>query len=163
MRPLLIGQAPSRSRARLAPLSGQSGRRLARYCDVNLAGFLHMFERRNLLTDWPGKAPGGGDLFPVLDGRRAADAMREAVSERVVVLLGAGVARAFRLHHLPILTWSKFHKDSLGAVAVCPHPSGRSRWWNDPANREAAIAFWRELAGRQPRTPWPNAVRTSAP
>jgi len=129
--------------------------------------FLQLFERRNLVTYWPGEAPGGGDLFPAAEGRRAAEAMREAVSDRVVVLLGAEVARAFRLHRLPVLAWSKFHKDSLGAVAVCPHPSGRSRWWNEPANREDAVRFWgklaRETAMLQPLTPSPKAERTSAP
>ena len=37
--------------------------------------------------------------------------------------------------------WYEWVEVAGGRVAVVPHPSGRSRYWNDPANRDAAAEF----------------------
>jgi len=64
------------------------------------------------------------------------------------VLLGGKVAAAFYMHRRPLFRWlDEFGDGAL--VAVAPHPSGVSRWWNDPANLRRARRFWHKLA-RQP-------------
>lgn len=139
MRPIIIGEAPSRLHCPRGPLSGKSGQRLAALCELDLGEFLALFERRNVLPAFPGPA-GKGSAFPMAQARARAARMRLAFPARPAVLLGGRVARAFCLD-LPPLSWS-------GNVAVCPHPSGVSRWWNDPANVEAARAFWQDLVKR---------------
>lgn len=147
MRPLVIGQAPGPRSDPRQPLSGASGRRLALLCGLELAAFLAAFERINLLPAHPGKA-GKGDDFPLETARHRADSMREIVAARDrVVLLGWNVARAFRVAGQVegFFEWTRFSRD-CGEVAVCPHPSGISHWWNVPDNVAQASVFWRHLA-----------------
>jgi uracil-DNA glycosylase len=145
MRPLVIGQAPGPNTDPALPLSGRCGDRLADLAGLTPDNFRLMFELTNLLPTFPGKA-GKGDLFPIDEARVAA--LRMLVSGRLgarpVVLLGANVERAFALApDVPVLRW----RPRLAVlVATCPHPSGVSRWWNDPANERAARRFWRRLA-----------------
>ena len=54
-RPLLIGQAPGPNTDPGVPLSGASGRRLAALCGLGLDEFLALFDRANLLPEFPGK------------------------------------------------------------------------------------------------------------
>jgi hypothetical protein len=138
---LLIAQAPSARSDPLRPLSGSSGERLARFCDLPLPAFLDRFERVNLLPAYLG-ALERGDVFPASLARRRADDLRHAFEGRRVVLVGLGVARAFRFD-APPLSW---RDHGGGLAATCPHPSGLNRWWNDPGRVEAATAFWRALS-----------------
>jgi len=151
MKPLIIGQAPSRRSVLGEPLSGRSGRRLAALCGLGRTSFLARFDRANLLSYWPGPSPSGGDRFPMAEAKAAAAAMAEVVAARdVVVLLGASVAGALGLRQLEPLKWSRFARD-CAHVAVCPHPSGKSLWWNRPENVERAQSFWAELLRASPR------------
>lgn len=146
MRPLIIGQAPGPNTNPLEPLSGRCGERLAELCGLGPRAFLDRFERRNLIDRFPGSA-GKGDRFPLPAARRAALITSRSFAGRDVVLLGDGVARAFELWQVvPRLHW--LHDEMWGAsrLAVAPHPSGVSRWWNDQANAEKARRFWSRLA-----------------
>ena len=151
MKPLLVGQAPSRLSDPLEPLSGASGRRLALLCGMGVGEFLDAFDRVNLLDRWPGR-DGKGDHFPLAAARLAASRMARSLRGRRVVLVGARVASAFSLEAEPFRV-----ADALGAtVSVSPHPSGINHFWNDAANVRRARRFWRRLAqeaGRRPGAP----------
>ena len=144
MRPLIVGQAPGR-RGDGEPLSGQAGRRLSSLCGLSYAEYLERFERVNVLREWPGKA-GKGDAFPTEEAERGAFFLRSVAFRggREVVLLGRSVARAFGFTaRAPLFRWMP---EVDAVVALAPHPSGVSLWWNDPANRRDAERFWRSLA-----------------
>lgn len=143
MRPLIVGQAPSRASDPAEALSGKSGRRLAALCGIPFEAFLAGFERSNLLADWPGEAQGKGDRFVGLPVARAlAERYRRASYRRRVVVLGFKTAAAFGLTG-PALA---FFPHWEGWFAFCPHPSGVSTWWNVRANEERARKFWTALA-----------------
>lgn len=143
MKPLIIGQAPGPKTDPAEPLSGPSGRRLAALCELSLDDFLACFQRVNLMNRFPGKA-GKGDAFRIDRARRAALRLSQSFGGRKVVLLGNHVARAFEV--LPISPPGAFMPMWGGLVTIFPHPSGISRWWNDPKNVRLASQFWRMLA-----------------
>ncbi len=143
MKTLIIGQAPSRTSDPGEPLSGKSGERLARLCGISLSQFICRFDRENLLPAWPGERAGEGDSFiPVREARELAQRFRRAVSGRRVVVLGATLCCGFDLTQRAF----EFAPHWEGEFAWSPHPSGVSRWWNDPENARRAGEFWRELA-----------------
>lgn len=157
-RVLLIGEAPGKSGRPGDPaLEGRAGRRIARLCGIEYEEYLRRFDRRNLLPEWPGKAPGNGSAWPREEARAIARTNRFSRSldadaeERVgfrhyrdVVLLGRRVADAFGLRS----TYPWFHPTLVMRPRfwVAPHPSGASRWWNDPENVKRAEAFWKRIA-----------------
>lgn len=144
MRPLLVGQAPGPKSDPAEPLSGRCGARLAALCGLELDQFLRAFERVNLVERFHGKA-GKGDVFNLIRARRKAIKLlvEGTATNRRVVLLGDGVARAFSVENYELLKWR--HTAAL-SYAVAPHPSGVNHWFNDPDNVDAARAFWRDLA-----------------
>lgn len=112
--------------------------------------YLKVFDRRNLLRarEWDPTAAHKAaiDLWPELDGR-------------VVVVLGTQVRNALGLQAAePLLARrssiflpaglrdpsSELKAYNLRWVAF-PHPSGRNRWFNDPANRYAACRLFHLL------------------
>lgn len=102
----------------------------------------------NLLDKFPGKE-GKGDVFPIEEARKGAIEllMTGAFATAPVVLLGENVARAFNFRpgSYPLLRLMPCGVSRHG-LAFCPHPSGVSRWWNEPANVEQARAFWSALS-----------------
>ncbi len=139
MRVLLIGPAFGRgARPDSVPLVGGRVGKLLKTL-TGLADLTEVFEPRNLLNYYPGRK-GNGDDFHFHEAKKVADNLD--LKGRVVVLLGRNVARCFGLSKA---RWFEWHELRGGLVTVAPHPSGRNRWWNDPANREQAQAFWREL------------------
>lgn len=144
MKPLLIGQAPGPATVPGLPLSGRSGARLAALCGLDPDGFQIAFDRVNLIRRFPGKI-GKGDAFPLAIARRRALALARTFPGRTVVLLGGNVSSAFLLAPAPLFRW---RRGALGAarLAIAPHPSGISRWWNEPENVAAAARFFRRLA-----------------
>lgn len=131
MRPIIIGQAPSSLSDPNEPLSGRSGRRLAELAGLSVEEFCETFERRNLIVRGP---------FKPLQAALCAAALLPVVKGRTVVLLGPAVARAFNLKLDP-LDWS-FPFGCGTVVGMCPHPSGRNRFWNYVENVERARLFW---------------------
>jgi hypothetical protein len=68
----------------------------------------------------------------------------------LVLLLGRRVAHAFGVSGIgyfePAAVWSKVGPEAVQRPAVVvPHPSGRSRWWNSRANRDAARAWFKKV------------------
>jgi uracil-DNA glycosylase len=147
LRALIIGQAPSANSDPAEPLSGMSGRRLASLCCLSLEAFLAAYDRANLVEAFPGRLA-KGDAFPIGEARRTAALIR-ALGPRRLVLLGSGVARAFGVvEGAPALRWFRLGPHE---AAICPHPSGVCRWWNDPLNVGRARSFWLRLeAARRP-------------
>jgi len=141
-RVLLVGQAPSRTSDPSRPLEqSQSGRRLLRLSGLQPEQFKRTFEMMNLLDCWPGAAK-TGDLFPMPEARLFAERMLPSLAGRRVILLGPAVAEAFRVR-APLLRWLPGGR-LASAWAIFPHPSGVSRYWNDPERVREASYF---LAG----------------
>lgn len=140
---LIIGQAPARTDDPRHPLSGRTGKRLADMMRIPMIDFLNGFDRANLINHWPGSAKGGGDLFDIAEAARSAVALREIVrAYRFVLLLGNGVAEAFRYDDGKFRWVTKWNGYKM---AMMPHPSGISRWWNSGENRGVAGRFLQEL------------------
>lgn len=141
MKPILVGQAPSRGADDVPPFGGRSGKRIAAMAGVDHARLLDVFDAVNLLERWPGPR-GKGDLFPLREARRRAAILTSMLTGRTVVLVGQGVARAFGQDSTPL---SRLSGGLCGFVV--PHPSGLNRWYNDASNVSAASAMLKTLAG----------------
>lgn len=148
MKPLIVGQAPGPRSDPEEPLSGRCGARLADLCGITPEQFLARFRRVNLIDKHLGKV-GKGDRFPMDQARKGAVdlLMTGAIARSPVVLLGANVARAFGFGpgSYPLLRLLPRPASPHG-IALCPHPSGVNRWWNDHSNDLAARRFWTWLA-----------------
>jgi uracil-DNA glycosylase len=147
IRPLVIGQAPSRGRSNREPLSGASGQRLARLCGLSLPDFLKTFDRDNVLRRYPGKA-GKGDRFPAGTARRRAAKLAQTFERgQLVILLGGNVADAFEMGFLRSGTPCRWHVDPINCIfyALVPHPSGVNRQWNNPDRVATAERFFKLL------------------
>lgn len=159
-RVLLVGAAPGPAFARPyrplhpVPATG-SGGRLAQVMGVSPETYLRLFDRTNLLTEPAGRWANREDRFPIAVARNAARAMEPLLRDRRVVMLGRDVARAFGVDPaLPFHEWRGVYLEHAGVVAtiaVAPHPSGRCRWYNDPANLRAARLFWRPVVEEVPQ------------
>lgn len=83
---------------------------------------------------------------------KAAQMLKEdALHDRHVLLLGERVQRSFRVAGCDVREFGQF-KFFLPPIpkakrmwAHVPHPSGRSRVWNDPAVRDEARIFFKQL------------------
>jgi uracil-DNA glycosylase len=157
----VVGQAPGPvERESRRPFSGRAGRELGRW--MIRAGFESEHEFRHLtyiaalMRCFPGRnAAGTGDRPPPARGIRNCASWLEAelrlLRPRVVVLVGQMAIRRF-LGPGPLedRVGSTFGDDPL--YVPLPHPSGQSRWLNDPANRarlERALTTLSELRVRR--------------
>jgi hypothetical protein len=112
---------------------------------LELEEYLRTFQRANLLDFYPGKK-GKGDAFPMTKATEAAKAF-DPGEARTVILLGRSVARAFGLGRLDFFK----HAEVEGRMwFAAPHPSGVSRWWNEPENVVQAEQFFASLAEGKP-------------
>ena len=151
---IILGEA--RALGSREPLDGRVGRRLERLAGLGEGELSYVFALGNLLPGHPGRKPrrpgphnSPGDRFDLAQARdNWYTLMAEVLVNRefdVVLLLGRNVARAARADYLGFLEWDWwgfFH------VAVFPHPSGTSHYWNDPANVERASEFLRGVVAR---------------
>lgn len=164
---MVVGQAPGpTSHASAVPYSGPTGRTLARWlAQAGLPdGSLH--ERcylTSLTKCFPGKATGTagkGDRAPsareIALCARHLDREIALVRPAVVIALGRLSANALcpATRGLPLAevvgrAWPAERAGHAFTLLPLPHPSGVSRWLNDPANRarvDAALALLGELA-----------------
>lgn len=124
-RPLIVGEAPSATSDPETPISGECGKRLARYASLSLSDFQAKFARMNLIMKYPGKDEGSkGTRWDAATAKRFADVVDS--KDRLVILLGLRVAAAFG-----------FKADYLeekpyrgGLFVIVPHPSGINQWYN---------------------------------
>lgn len=146
MKPVLLGQGPSRTGASGEPFRGRSGQRLADLAGLTLDEFLDRVEAANLLTEFHGKQRNGkGDLFPRRRAERAAKALLPLLRGRLILAAGKEVAAA--LGASP----TYFEERIMGSclIVTIPHPSGVNRWWNLAENRRRAERELRRLLGRK--------------
>ncbi len=142
--PLVVGEAPNRGGY------GSTDRPEGWPCEIFATGRLATvgdiarFERVNLLDYWPGAA-GAGSAFPMGEARVSARRLLGATEgDRELILVGTRVAQAFGLRrdHYEYLTWFARQGGFGRLVAVCPHPSGLNRWWNNDENVRRAREFF---------------------
>jgi uracil-DNA glycosylase family 4 len=158
----VIGQAPGHlSVAKDLPFSGPGGRILQKWLEQAgfPPGYLHEHTYLSSLTRCdPGKSlHGGGDRRPSPQEmtlcRPFLDAELHLVRPKVVLLVGTMAIEAF---------WGKSKLDDVIGTyrehdnmlwLPLPHPSGLSRWLNDPAHQQLHrqalkhLADWRALYG----------------
>ena len=152
MKTLIIGQAPAMNTEGKAAFSGKSGPKFAELLGVEHLRLWDTFDVVNLIDYYPGKPKDKtkrGDAFPMREAKYAAEGMRKLMNERAVVMVGRNVARAFKVHTLDFFDWfvdaAGYGDCGFFRYCVVPHPSGISRYWNDPERVERAKLFMRSI------------------
>lgn len=145
MKPLLVGECYD---GECLGLDTPSGFRLCAIMGVDPDDYLERYVRRNLCSEaWEHVAAvaaakriavnamyrTGPDRI-VLLGRRVADAFKDALDS----MGAAGLARLELLEGYCCVGWAK---DREVVFVVLPHPSGKSRVWNDPKALKRARAL----------------------
>lgn len=152
-RVLLIGQAPGRAgpppgRALVGGRSGTFLQNIAGF-HGDLKGYIKNCETTNVLKVYPGRVVGGkGDLFPMDQARAAAAEMLPTLVGRRVVMVGYGVADAFRVERSLFQWFIKLGDFGHFYYAVVPHPSPVNAFWNDRDNVARARLFFDKSFGR---------------
>lgn len=179
---MLIGQAPGVVEAeRGLPFQGRSGKLLMRW--LQAAGFpsedtvrRHVY-MTSITKCFPGKAtgPGGGDRRPsgaeIALCRSHLDRQLATLRPDVIILVG-GLAHARFLpgRALSELVGRAFSMDGQPVTAgyrggpvllPLPHPSGASRWLNDPRHQQLTDLALRRL--RRLLRPYLRAVARPQP
>lgn len=140
MKPILIGEAPSKNEVTERPLEGRIGKRLAALSGLTLEAFLAHFDRVNLLHVRQDTREKGFE-FDADAAALSAWRMRQTWLEpRIIICLGRRVALAFGVP-LDLFTRHMLDHDFY----VVPHLSGVNRWWNDPKNQLMAEQFMRRI------------------
>ena len=141
-RAYIHGQAPGalEGEQRL-PWRGRAGRTLRRWLDMDEERFYATFYCASVTRCYPGKSPSGkGDRIPTPREQQLCAFWREwelrLIRPQLVLAVGGlSARRLLGVSNLGDCIGRRFELD--GAVAIpLPHPSGTSRWLNDPANRE---------------------------
>jgi uracil-DNA glycosylase len=154
---LLVGQAPGRTeRESRRPFSGRAGKELDRW--MVQAGFKSPEEFRRriyiaaLMRCFPGRnSSDTGDLRPppaaVANCAHWLDAELKILGPRVLIPVGQmAIERFLGLGRLEDRVGRRFGVSPV--IVPLPHPSGQSRWLNDPANRRllaTALGLLRDL------------------
>jgi uracil-DNA glycosylase len=141
-RAYIHGQAPGalEGEQRL-PWRGRAGRTLRHWLETDEDEFYSTFYCASVTRCYPGKAPSGnGDRTPTPREQELCSFWREwelrLIRPRLILAVGGlSAKRLLGVSNLADSIGRRFDLD--GAVAIpLPHPSGTSRWLNDPANRE---------------------------
>jgi uracil-DNA glycosylase len=141
-RAYIHGQAPGalEGEQRL-PWRGRAGRTLRRWLELDEDEFYETFYCASVTRCYPGKArSGNGDRTPTPREQQLCAFWREwelqlIRPELILVVGGLSARRLLGVAALAEHIGRRFDLD--GALAIpLPHPSGTSRWLNDPANRE---------------------------
>ena len=165
-RAYIHGQAPGalEGEQRL-PWRGRAGRTLRRWLDMDEDEFYATFYCASVTRCYPGKAlSGNGDRTPTPREQELCSFWREWELRliRPELILAVGGLSARRLLGVRSLSEHIGRRFELhGAVAIpLPHPSGTSRWLNDPANRERlaeALVVVRDELARVRTAPPPSS------
>jgi uracil-DNA glycosylase family 4 len=141
-RVMIIGQAPGAVELTTGlPFSGRAGAELRRWLAEAGIDEAHLPYRTSITKCFPGKAASGaGDRRPsppeVALCAPWLDAEIAVVRPRVILLVGALAIERFwgRVPLSQVVGKSRI--DGEHALIPLPHPSGASRWLNDPQNRQ---------------------------
>jgi uracil-DNA glycosylase family 4 len=141
-RVMIIGQAPGAVELTTGlPFSGRAGAELRRWLAVAGIDEAHLPYRTAITKCFPGKAASGaGDRRPSPPEVQLCaswlDAELALVRPRVVLLVGTLAIERF-WGKVPLSeVVGKSRVDGERMLIPLPHPSGASRWLNDPENRE---------------------------
>ena len=141
-RVMIIGQAPGAIELTTGlPFSGRAGAELRRWLAVAGIDEAHLPYRTAITKCFPGKAASGaGDRRPspaeVLLCAPWLEAELALVRPRVVLLVGTLAIERF-WGKVPLSeVVGKSRVDGDRVLIPLPHPSGASRWLNDPENRK---------------------------
>jgi uracil-DNA glycosylase family 4 len=170
----LVGQAPGPAeRETRRPFSGRAGKELDRW--MLRAGFASAEEFRHLtyiaalMRCFPGRnKTGTGDLRPppaaVKNCAHWLDAELELLEPQVIILVGQlAIARFLGPGPLEQRVGRSFGENPV--MVPLPHPSGQSRWLNDPLNRkrlERALTLIKKLRTRLRQDPKRTRAGASA-
>jgi uracil-DNA glycosylase len=154
---LLIGQAPGLKGSRLTrPFVGSSGARLRDWFEaggIAREDFWRKIHFGAVTRCYPGRVPGArGDRLPSPAERDLCrpwlDELVDLIRPEVVVLLGLLAIRT-ALGPVPSLSSVVGTAPEVGGVRYLPlpHPSGVSRWLNEPPNIEAVARAMAHLRG----------------
>jgi uracil-DNA glycosylase len=156
-RAYIHGQAPGalEGEQRL-PWRGRAGRTLRRWLELDEDEFYATFYCGSVTRCYPGKSPSeSGDRTPTTREQELCAFWRKwelrlIRPQLILVVGGLSARRLLGLSNLADSIGRRFELE--GAVAIpLPHPSGTSRWLNDPANRERladALAVVKDELGR---------------
>jgi uracil-DNA glycosylase len=141
-RVMIVGQAPGAVELTTGlPFSGRAGAELRRWLAQAGIDEAHVPYRTAITKCFPGKATSGaGDRRPspaeVALCAAWLDAELALVRPRVVLLVGTLAIERFwgRVPLSEVVGRSRREGDRI--LIPLPHPSGASRWLNDPGNRE---------------------------
>jgi uracil-DNA glycosylase len=141
-RAYIHGQAPGKLEGeQRLPWRGRAGRTLRRWLDMDEDEFYATFYCASVTRCYPGKAPSGnGDRTPTPREQELCSFWRDwelrlIRPELVLVVGGLSARRLLGVKSLAENIGRRFDLDRATAIPL-PHPSGTSRWLNDPANRE---------------------------
>jgi uracil-DNA glycosylase len=140
-RAYIHGQAPGEleGKERL-PWRGRAGRTLRRWLNLEEDEFYATFFCASVTRCYPGKAPSGnGDRTPTPREQELCSFWREwelrlIRPELILVVGGLSARRLLGIASLTPAIGERYELDGATAIPL-PHPSGTSRWLNDPANR----------------------------
>ncbi len=144
---LLIGQAPGlRATREDIPFAGVSGAKLKAWFargGIPPERYWQMIHFTAVTRCYPGRLPGAkGDRLPSPAEQALCrpwlDELIAAVEPRVVLLIGLLAIRTAlgRVGSLTDVVGTAVERDGVRYLPL-PHPSGVSRWLNEPANAEA--------------------------
>ena len=149
-RAYMFGQAPGIVEGQeRRPWRGRAGATLRRWLDMDEERFYSTFYCASVTRCFPGRAPGGrGDRTPTPPEQDLCSFWRtwelELLRPRLVVAVGGlAIRRLLGVSGLSDVVGRRFEADGRTVVPL-PHPSGRSTWLNDRANR-ARLARGLEL------------------
>ncbi|HEV2250832.1 MAG TPA: uracil-DNA glycosylase family protein [Candidatus Limnocylindria bacterium] len=154
-RVMIVGQAPGVVELTTrVPFSGRAGAELRRWLARAGIDAAHLPYRTAITKCFPGKASAGaGDRRPSPPEIALCAPWLEAelalVRPRIVLLVGTlAIERLWGKAALSAIVGRSKRSPALdGALLIpLPHPSGASRWLNDPANRERLDRALRLLA-----------------
>jgi uracil-DNA glycosylase family 4 len=148
----ILGQAPGRVEGdERRPWRGRAGQTLRRWLQMDEHEFYATFYCASVTRCYPGREPGGkGDRTPTPAEQELCSFWRDwelrLLRPRLIVTVGGVAARRLLgVSRLATCIGHRFEHDGA-AVVPLPHPSGVSRWLNEPANRaavDAAVALIR--------------------
>jgi uracil-DNA glycosylase family 4 len=140
-RAYILGQAPGSVEAvERRPWRGRAGQALRGWLGMDEAEFYGTFYCASVTRCYPGRAPGGGgDRAPTAREQELCAFWRDWELKLlrpglIVPVGGLATKRLLGLSRLDTCIGERFELDEA-AVVPLPHPSGVSRWLNDPANR----------------------------
>ena len=113
-------------------MKGANGRRLAALAGLDILDFLKRFDRVTLKPD-------------VTEARKQVDELREHWQGRRALLLGRGVAIAFRLVEDDFEWFKPIEVPPDIEIAVVPHTAGINNWWKNPEVAAAARDYMLRL------------------